>query len=87
MNSEVARLLSHMAAFTAASQFPEDMRAVAKLMDKIANAPSVGAAVLADRTNEFGIPFCTAQLALQAVEYAVGTLKTKPEWLTQAGVE
>lgn len=78
MNTEVQRLLSYMAAFA------KDKPKVAKLMDQIANAPSVGAAVTADRGAAYNVKFPTAQLALQAVEYAQGG--SKPEWLSQAGV-
>lgn len=81
MNPEVTRFLSYMAAFSK----PSDRKAVAVLMDKMANNPEIGSQITANRSNEFGVPYATAQLAFQAVEYVEGG--AKPHWLTQAGIE
>ena len=82
--NHVERLLNYMAAFASHGS----RSAVAKLMDQIANAPSVGAAVTAIRRGPdepAGGSVIVATLAYQAVCYVEGTAP-KPEWLSQAGI-
>ncbi len=82
LNTEVVRLLGYMAAFTPAD--PAAAAKVAALMDKIANAPTVGSAVTANRSSTYEVPFATAQMALAAVTYAVDG-GNPPEWVKQTG--